>query len=445
LNRLTLNCATTESSGSTASELIDDFIRVFDAYEIDKTMISAIVTDTEPTMNAFGKSMGLKHNIPWVGCVDHVLELCTGKAFDDSVYKDNVGCMKSARKLVGYFRHSNQKLEQLKSVQRTLYEVEEVNKSPLVPIEDCATRWWSTYSMLERLVNLRRFIALVNVPEDHILTVEQWMVAEDIVKVLKPFMLVQKHFEGEKYVTISSVCFLLEKIRQTIDKTLASNDTVRVNQIVEELGKKFVEYWGNGLDPVREYLTLGPRQRVKGYQPAHLMSAFLDPRSKHLAGFDERSKQLIYDMVREEMIKLNDVENEVGLISPPTRKSQLAELFDGDIDEQDSGKFDLDYELNSYKMVQRIPYFYDENGVEKPNSPLQWWSVNTKKFPRLAMLAKKYLCIPATSAPAERLFSHAGLIITEKRNRLHEDVAADLIYLNMNWSKIQSMETSDLD
>jgi len=175
------------------------------------------------------------------------------------------------------------------------------------------------------------------------------------------------------------------------------------------------------------------------------MSAFLDPRSKHLAGFDERSKQLIYDMVREEMTKLNDAENEVRLISTPARKSQLAELFDGDIDEQDSGKFDLDHELNSYKIVQRILYFYDENGVEKPNSPLQWWSVNAKKFPRLAKLAKKYLCIPATSAPAERLFSHAGLVITEKRNRLHEDVAADLIYLNMNWSKVQSMETSDLD
>jgi hypothetical protein len=37
----------------------------------------------------------------------------------------------------------------------------------------------------------------------------------------------------------------------------------------------------------------------------------------------------------------------------------------------------------------------------------------------------------------ERLFSRAGLTITEKRNRLSEDVSADLIFLNANWDKLE--------
>jgi hypothetical protein len=41
---------------------------------------------------------------------------------------------------------------------------------------------------------------------------------------------------------------------------------------------------------------------------------------------------------------------------------------------------------------------------------------------------------------AERLFSRAGLTITEKRNRINEDVAADLIFLNSNWDKFENLE-----
>jgi len=74
------------------------------------------------------------------------------------------------------------------------------------------------------------------------------------------------------------------------------------------------------------------------------------------------------------------------------------------------------------------------------NNPLDWWRLHESTFPTLAILAKKYLCIPATSAPVERLFSRAGLKIAEKRNRLNEDVAADLIFLNANWDRLEGME-----
>ena len=99
---------------------------------------------------------------------------------------------------------------------------------------------------------------------------------------------------------------------------------------------------------------------------------------------------------------------------------------------------DLDNELNRYLATSKLSYFYvGKDGKEKMNNPLDWWRTHAKDFPTLAILTKKYLCIPATSAPVERLFSHAGLTITEKRNRLAEDVAADLIFLNANWEQLQ--------
>jgi len=177
---------------------------VIQKYEIKTTFISAIVTDTEPTMNSFGRLMHQQHGIAWIGCVDHILELCTAKAFDDCNYQSNVGCMKATRQLVGTFRHSNQKMDDLKRLQEQSqgYAVDDTSKgplTPLVPIDDCTTRWWSTYSMLERLVSLKKFFRIMEDLEsiDNNLSDDQWKVAEDLVHVLRPFMLVQ-NFLREK-------------------------------------------------------------------------------------------------------------------------------------------------------------------------------------------------------------------------------------------------------
>ena len=49
------------------------------------------------------------------------------------------------------------------------------------------------------------------------------------------------------------------------------------------------------------------------------------------------------------------------------------------------------------------------------------------------MLARRLLCIPATSAPAERLFSHAGLVISKARAALLPENAAAAVFLHDSW------------
>jgi hypothetical protein len=53
-------------------------------------------------------------------------------------------------------------------------------------------------------------------------------------------------------------------------------------------------------------------------------------------------------------------------------------------------------------------------------NPIRWWDTNdiTNSFPILAKIALKYLGSMATSVPSERLFSKAGQIVTQQRNRL---------------------------
>jgi hypothetical protein len=52
---------------------------------------------------------------------------------------------------------------------------------------------------------------------------------------------------------------------------------------------------------------------------------------------------------------------------------------------------------------------------------LGWWKQNAGAYPRLARIARDYLAIPATSAPAERVFSCGADLIAKKRGSLSED------------------------
>jgi hAT family C-terminal dimerisation region/Domain of unknown function (DUF4413) len=52
---------------------------------------------------------------------------------------------------------------------------------------------------------------------------------------------------------------------------------------------------------------------------------------------------------------------------------------------------------------------------------LVWWKQWAHEYPCLARIARDYLAIPATSAPAERAFSGGADLVTRKRGSLSED------------------------
>jgi len=53
-------------------------------------------------------------------------------------------------------------------------------------------------------------------------------------------------------------------------------------------------------------------------------------------------------------------------------------------------------------------------------------------YPTLAVLARQFLAVQATSAPSERMFSRASKILSSLRTRLDPDVAGKLFYVGEN-------------
>lgn len=63
---------------------------------------------------------------------------------------------------------------------------------------------------------------------------------------------------------------------------------------------------------------------------------------------------------------------------------------------------------------------------------LKWWKANESVYPRHARLARRYLAIPASSAPCERLFSTGGRVLEKRRATLKPSTARAIVFLHDN-------------
>ena len=77
--------------------------------------------------------------------------------------------------------------------------------------------------------------------------------------------------------------------------------------------------------------------------------------------------------------------------------------------------------------------------VVKGVEPLEWWKANQATFPTLAKLAKRYLCVPATSCSSERDLSLAGNIITHNRNSLKPAKVNRLCFSCLNLRRLEGV------
>ncbi len=70
--------------------------------------------------------------------------------------------------------------------------------------------------------------------------------------------------------------------------------------------------------------------------------------------------------------------------------------------------------------------------LDRQKDPLIFWASQDTMYPHLAPLTAKYLAVPATSAPVERLFSIGGKIFCPDRCRLSDTVLEQLMMLRAN-------------
>ena len=168
------------------------------------------------------------------------------------------------------------------------------------------------------------------------------------------------------------------------------------------------------------------------------MACIVDPRFKECKFLGPEKhiqvKGALTGLVCKEKELLEDKqESTTSQISEPVtkkRRSGLAILLGDDYTNQRGINSEDDSE-DSDPVLKEVELYLKERPLDREEPPLGWWKENHHRFP---LVAKKYLTIPITSTPAERVFSTAGLTVTRLRSCLRPEHVNMLVYLNKNAS-----------
>lgn len=327
-----------------------------------------------------------------------------------------VRAVRVCKNIVSAFSYSWKKKKALAKAQQELNLPQHKLKTA------CVTRWGSMQMMTARVLEQKKAITQVLADDKksrHL--VPSWSdldVLEAVNKALSPLMEFTDALSGEEYVTISFVKPILHILNSRV--LAEEEDDVELTKTIKTSILEYLK--GKYSDPTTEKLLD--------------TASFVDPRFK-TTYISAHHVYTIQEKVKKEMESAAAVHRESSTEStePSTSsteakkpKRSLGSFFKGSEATPSpvptlSLHQTIEAELSSYLVSPML----DSEG-----NPLEWWRKHHVYFPTLSKVAKKYLCIPATSSPSERVFSSGGNIVTCLRSCLKPEKVNMLVFLSKN-------------
>lgn len=113
--------------------------------------------------------------------------------------------------------------------------------------------------------------------------------------------------------------------------------------------------------------------------------------------------------------------------------SHLAKMLDDDDEEEDIADVTTPH-VQASKQLSSFQSLVEQTTMKFDSCPLAWWRTYASQFPDLAVVARSYLSVQATSCASERLFSKAGFIVSNRRSKLSREHVAMLTFMATNAS-----------
>jgi len=197
------------TSAHTANNIAAELSAVITEWKLDNKVVG-ITTDNARNVKNTVDSLEFTH----FGCIGHTLQLSISRGLQLGFISRVLGCV---RKLVEHFHKSTKAAYALGQKQQLL----EIPKHALV--QQCETRWSSTFAMLERVVEQQQALCavLLNSQDRTVRSFlpdeAEWSGIEESIVILKPFPLATTVLSGSSYGTISIVSPLTHKFCSNLD------------------------------------------------------------------------------------------------------------------------------------------------------------------------------------------------------------------------------------
>ena len=191
-----------------------------------------LVTDAAANMIACVNLLNVRHAL----CIAHSLNLIVRKSFDEVAGLAELRA--KCRKMVTYFRTSTTAKETLASVQK------QMGRPVLKLIIEVDTRWNSTFSMLQRLFEVREPVgaALASLRTDITPpTSLEYATIKEAIQVLAPFQQATVELSGEKWVSASKVIPLLKMLSHTTQTKTESLTTHMARELGANLVRRVID------------------------------------------------------------------------------------------------------------------------------------------------------------------------------------------------------------
>ena len=382
----------------TGEYLARKYLEMLSEWKINHDQVHLVLRDNAANM---AKAMR-DASLPSLGCFAHTLQLIVHDGvLSQRAVQDTLAI---CRKIVGHFKHSSTAYGRLHAIQNSL-------GLPQCRLQqDVSTRWNSSLYMLQTVASQK--VALAAYATQYSicqLTTNQLDLVDKIIAALSPIEEVTKAVSADS-VSVSCIIPFVRMLFKTMGKHHNDRGVRTMKcEMLKSLKTRYAAVEEN------EYLAI---------------ATTLDPRfkDKFFCGPSERAAARL---LLESKISPEAAESSTPKEPSPKRPcTDLWESFTEILEAAGTGPTDFiaGVELDKYLSEPLLPFH--------TGNCYTWWEENKGRFPGLAKVAQRYLSAPPTSVPSERLFSGAGNVYYDKRNRLAPERAETLLFVKNNFKYI---------
>jgi len=232
-------------------------------------------------------------------------------------------------------------------------------------------------------------------------------VLTELCKILKPLEDATLLVQREKNVSGSMVIPVTLGLKKHLQSVKCDYSTKFVSSLLSSLSKRLSQYEND--DVYKTSAMLDTRFKVLWCEPEEIEETTTSLKKK--VSFVESVAQ---------------IDNSDDNITPPSKKLKTDDFLSFLPKGTPKRKR---HTSGSSKLVDD---YFEEECDESDANPLLYWKENQYKYPELSKLALKYLTVPASSAPVERLFRIEGKVFRSDRMRMKDQTFETLMMIKCN-------------